>query len=164
MPAHQVPHVDVCTPVLLQGAQGMLVALMCGVWLRFCCLNQSLLTWFDLPVLRYCLYCGTACTAVLPVLRYRLHCRERLQRSYDGFHSSDAAGASFVDEYEELPGPNLPVPGGYQVTQGGLYRGWEGGNSQTGAKVCRETMGGKERVGGGVVNPPEFIQGRGGGL
>ncbi|WIA18526.1 hypothetical protein OEZ85_009976 [Tetradesmus obliquus] len=41
-------------------------------------------------------------------------CRERLQRAYDGFHSTDAAGTTHAIEYEDLEGPNMPVPGGYQ--------------------------------------------------
>jgi hypothetical protein len=43
-----------------------------------------------------------------------LSCRERLQRAYDGFHSTDAAGVTHAVEYTDLEGPNTPVPGGYQ--------------------------------------------------
>ncbi len=42
-------------------------------------------------------------------------CRELLQRAIDGPDSSDAACAAGLDEYELLPGPNMPVPGGYSV-------------------------------------------------
>ncbi|GBF89359.1 hypothetical protein Rsub_02237 [Raphidocelis subcapitata] len=41
-------------------------------------------------------------------------CRERLQRAYDGFHASDDAAAAFAQEYCDLEGENVPVPGGYQ--------------------------------------------------
>lgn len=37
--------------------------------------------------------------------------RERLQRAYDGFHSSDVAGLAHITEYLDLEGPNIPVPG-----------------------------------------------------
>jgi hypothetical protein len=39
-------------------------------------------------------------------------CRERLHRAYDGFRSSDDAGAAFAADYQELEGEHLPVPGG----------------------------------------------------
>lgn len=39
-------------------------------------------------------------------------CRERLQRAYDGFHSFDCAGLAHITEYQDLDGPNIPVPGG----------------------------------------------------
>ena len=42
-------------------------------------------------------------------------CRELLQRAIDGPDTSDAACAAGLDEYELLPGPNMPVPGGYSV-------------------------------------------------
>jgi hypothetical protein len=41
--------------------------------------------------------------------------RERLQRAYDGFHSSDCAGLAHMTEYQDLDGPNIPVPGGCRV-------------------------------------------------
>lgn len=41
--------------------------------------------------------------------------REKQQCSFDGFFSTDDVSASFPWEFETLEGPNMPVPGGFQV-------------------------------------------------
>jgi len=41
-------------------------------------------------------------------------CRERLQRAYEGYSSTDTAGITHALQYEDLEGGNIPVPGGYQ--------------------------------------------------
>jgi hypothetical protein len=56
--------------------------------------------------------------------------RERLQRAYDGPDSSDDMSLHWLAAYCHLPGPNMPVPGGYQV--GG--RGG-GGGAESAAKL-----------------------------
>jgi len=51
------------------------------------------------------------------------HFREQLQRTFDGFYSTDDVGLAFAREYETLDGPNLPVPGGYQTLLERLAQG-----------------------------------------
>ncbi|KAK9844063.1 hypothetical protein WJX81_003289 [Elliptochloris bilobata] len=41
--------------------------------------------------------------------------RERLQRAIDGCHTTDDMNAASMAEYHELPGPNIPLPCGYQA-------------------------------------------------
>ena len=47
--------------------------------------------------------------------------REKQQRTFDGFFCADDVSAAFPWEFETLEGPNMPVPGGWQVrdSQGG---------------------------------------------
>eukprot|EP00775_Hariotina_reticulata_P013153 gene13153-13283_t len=40
--------------------------------------------------------------------------KERLQRAYEGYASTDTAGIIHALQYEDLEGGNIPVPGGYQ--------------------------------------------------
>ena len=41
--------------------------------------------------------------------------REKQQCSFDGFFATDDVSATFPWEFETLDGPNMPVPGGFQV-------------------------------------------------
>lgn len=50
--------------------------------------------------------------------------RERLQRAYDGPDSSDDMSLHWLAAYCHLPGPNMPVPGGYQVVVGRAGHCW----------------------------------------
>ena len=43
--------------------------------------------------------------------------REKQQRTFDGFFCADDVSAAFPKEFETLDGPNLPVPGGFQVCE-----------------------------------------------
>lgn len=52
--------------------------------------------------------------------------REKMQRTFDGFWSTDDVSLAFPREFETLDGPNMPVPGGYQVCAC-MVRGWRGG-------------------------------------
>ncbi|KAL6760582.1 hypothetical protein V8C86DRAFT_1075050 [Haematococcus lacustris] len=51
--------------------------------------------------------------------------REKLQRTFDGFFSTDDVSLAFAREYESLDGPNLPVPGGYQALAQLLAQGMD---------------------------------------
>ena len=37
------------------------------------------------------------------------------QRTFDGFYSTDDVSLAFPREFDVLDGPNMPVPGGWQV-------------------------------------------------
>ena len=41
--------------------------------------------------------------------------REKQQRTFDGFYCVDDVSTAFPREFQTLDGPNLPVPGGFQV-------------------------------------------------
>jgi hypothetical protein len=92
--------------------------------------------------------------------------REKQQCAFDGFFSPDDVSTVFPWEFETLEGPNMPVPGGLQVSISngeGVWMGEGGGdqitrNKEGGIRRGELVEGGSGRkVGGGRIRGPRWV-------